>query len=273
MMTRLTTLVSTIVALGTMTLMCTSCMTVKDEVSYFQDAFEVPDSLWSKTYDAVPRMRPNDEISIIVSSADQTAAAAFNKTPFSRLSQQSTELSTLATLQSYRINERGEIEMPVLGVIRLRDMTALEAQDMLTERLKQYLKDPLVTVSILSMTATVLGEVNAPGSFYFSGDRATILEALGSRGDLTVYGRRDNVMLLREKDGKREVHKIDLTSAECINSPYYYLQQDDVIYVSPNSSKRDSSRYNNLKSYNISLIGTIVSCVSVLATLAVAIWK
>jgi len=221
----------------------------------------------------VPHLQPNDEFSIIVNAVDQSAAAAFNKSPYTQLNARSQQMSTVPTIQTYRVDERGNIDFPVLGTLHVQDMTTLELKDLLTTQISQYVKDPIVTVTFLSMQVVVLGEVTAPGLAYFGGDRATVLEAIGQRGDLTVYGERKNVLLIREQDNKREVHQIDLTSAEFINSPYYYLKQNDVIYVSPNTSKKDSSKYNNLKSYNISLVGTIVSCVSVLTSLAIAIWK
>ena len=250
-----------------------SCATHRDNISYMQDIMQTPDSLWNKQYSYAPKLKANDEVSIVVSAVDQAAAAAFNKTPFAQQTSERREISTVPSIHTYRVNERGEIDFPVIGTIMVKGKTTLEVQDYLVERIKEYVMEPIVSVAMINVTTVVLGEVTKPGICEFKGNRATLLEALGQVGDLTIYGRRDNVMLIRENEGRREAHLIDLTSADFVNSPYYYLQQNDVIYVSPNSSKRDSSRYNNLKSYNISLVGTIVSCVSVLASLAIAIWK
>jgi len=255
------------------TLLCSCASTSHDNITYFQDALQIPEEAWNQPLNIVPRLQPNDEFAIVVSAVDQTAAAAFNKSPYTQQNSRSGQVSTVPSIQTYRVDERGDIDFPVLGTIHVKDMSTLELKDYLTAQVSQYVKDPLVTVTILSMQIVVLGEVTAPGIAYFGGNRATLLEAIGQRGDLTVYGERKNVLLIREEDGKREVHQIDLTSAKFINSPYYYLKQNDVIYVSPNTSKKDSSKYNNLKSYNISLVGTIVSCVSVLTSLAIAIWK
>lgn len=262
------TAVSAVIAL-----MLCSCATRKDNVTYFQDVFALDDSVWNNQHTEVVRIHKNDELSIIVNAVDPTAAAAFNKVTISRQGVGDTNLNTVPSLQTYLVNQRGEIEFPVLGTIHAQGKTALELQDELAERIKEYVKDPIVSVTILGFSVTVLGEVASPGISYLDGNRATLLDAIGRRGDLTIYGQRDNILLIRENEGKREIHKIDLTSADFIRSPYYYVQQNDVIYVMPNESKKDTSKYNSLKSYNISLVGTIVSCVSVLASLAIAIWK
>lgn len=259
--------------LCTALLLCSCASAHRDDITYFQDVKQIPAEAWNQQLNIVPRLQPNDEFSIVVSAVDQSAAAAFNKSPYTQQSTRSQQLSTIPSIQTYRVDERGDIDFPVLGTIHVKDMSALELKDKLTTMISQYVKEPMVTVNFLSLQIVVLGEVNAPGIAYFDGNRATLLEALGKRGDLTVYGKRDNVMLIREQDGKRCVYNIDLTSAEFINSPYYYLQQNDVIYVSPNTSKKDSSKFNSLKSFNISLVGTIVSCVSVLTSLAIALWK
>lgn len=254
-------------------LMLCSCSSSRDNVTYFQDIFALPDSVWNNQHTEVVRIHKNDELSIVVNAIDQIAAASFNKTVFSKQTSSDTNLNTIPSIQTYRVNQRGEIDFPVLGTIQVVNKTTLELQDELVNRIKEYIKDPIVTVSILKFSVTVLGEVALPGMCIFEGNRATLLDAIGNRGDLTIYGQRNNILLIRENEGKREIHKIDLTSADFIRSPYYYVQQNDIIYVLPNKSKKDSSKYNNLKSYNISLVGTIVSCVSVLASLAIAIWK
>lgn len=250
-----------------------ACTSTRDDISYFQDINQIPEAAWSQTFDAFPRIKMDDELSIIINSVDMAAAASFNKTSYIQQSPLAHTASTLPNLQTYRVDAQGNIEMPVLGMLHVEGMTTQELQDQLRNTISQYIKDPIVSVNLMTFTVTVLGEVTAPGVCYFSGNRATLLEAIGQRGDLSIFGRRDNVQLIREVNGRREHHTIDLTSADCINSPYYYLQQNDVIYVSPNESKRDTSRYNNLKSYNISVISTILGAVSMLSTLAIAIWK
>lgn len=260
-------------AFAVIALMLCSCASSKDNITYFQDVFALPDSAWNNQHTEIVRIHKNDELSIIVNAVEPTAAAAFNKVAISRQGANDTNLNTVPSIQTYIVNQRGEIEFPVLGTIQVQGKTALELQDELSERIKEYVKDPIVSVSILGFSITVLGEVAAPGISYLNGNRATLLDAIGRRGDLTIYGQRNNILLIRENEGKREIHKIDLTSADFICSPYYYVQQNDVIYVMPNDSKKDTSKYNNLKSYNIALVGTIVSCVSVLASLAIAIWK
>lgn len=257
-----------------MTVACmTACVSQRDNITYFQNTEQVAESEWAQVRDYAPRLQANDELSIIVSGVDQTTVAAFNKTNYTQSTAGSKTVSTLPNLQTYLVDTEGNISMPVLGEMNVLGMTTLQLQNELKRRIEAYVKDPIVTVNLLSIEVTVLGEVNAPGLCHFSGNRATLLEAIGARGDLTVYGRRDNILLIRETNGKREQHRIDLRDANLINSPYYYLQQNDVIYVSPNESRREGARYSSTKQYNISVISTIVGCVSMLSTLALAIWR
>lgn len=254
---------------ATLTCSCAS----RDEITYFQDIEQIDPAQWSNTYQSSPLLRADDEIRIFVNAIDQTAVAAFNMPFFTDVNSRDLRANTQIEVQTYRIDSKGNINYPVLGTIHVADMTAEDLRDMLTERISAYVENPIVTVSLTSLSIAVMGEVSHPGMSYFGKNRATILEALTLRGDLTVYGDRTNVLLIREKNGVREYHRLDLTSAEVINSPYYYLQQDDVIYVSPNSTRRSSARYNSMKQQNLSMISTIVSVISVLSSLAIALWK
>lgn len=256
-----------------MTMITFNACHTQDRITYFQDTEQIPDSIWNQQYPMAPKLQENDECSIIVSSIDQAAVASFNKSTYTQMTTQSHSVSTIPNIQTYRINEMGDIDFPVLGKLHVKGMTSMELEKYLTERISQYVKDPMVTVNLMSFSVTVLGEVASPGVTYFSGNRATLLQALGQRGDLTIYGNRTNVLLIRETDGRRESHRIDLTSADCINSPYYYLKQNDLIYVSPNYAKKSSSSYNSMKQQNLSTVSTIVSVISVITTLVVAIVK
>lgn len=254
------------------TLMC-SCGTQRNQITYFQDIDQIPASAWNQVTDPSPRLKAHDELSIIVNAVDQAAIQAFNKPEYVPIYPGSTNVNTQPRIQTYRVDQEGNIIFPVLGTVHVMGMTTLELRNLLEQKISAYVENPLVTVNLTSFAVSVLGEVGHPGLSYFGTNRGTILEAIALRGDLTVYGDRTNVLLIREVDGKRESHRIDLTSAEVINSPYYYLQQNDVIYVSPNDTRRSSARYNSMKQQNLSMISTIVSVVSVLTTLAIAIWK
>lgn len=271
MKTRLT-IQATLLALAVASL--SSCGTRKNTVTYFQDIDQIAPTEWQHVYYQEPRLQRYDQLSIIVNAVDQTAVAAFNKPAYTPFDVTSLNVNTQPQIQTYRVDANGDIDFPVLGRLHVDGMTVTELRNLLEQRIGQYATEPQVTVELRNFMVTVMGEVNNPSTSYFSTNRATVLEALSRCGDLTVYGDRTNVLLIREDaEGHREYHRLDLTSAEVINSPYYYMKQNDVIYVSPNKARRSSSHYNSMKQQNLSMVSTIVSVVSVLSTLAIAIWK
>src|SRR5690606_13848156 len=160
-------------------------------------------------------------------------------------------------LQTYLIDYDGNIEFPVLGTIHIAGMTRTEATQMLKEKISEYAKDPIVNIRLVNFTVTILGEVARPGTFTIQDERITLTEALGMANDLTIFGKRDNVLLIREVDGQKKFAKIDLTSVNAVNSPLYYLQQNDVIVVEPNNARIRSSTFNQNNGVLISAIGTL----------------
>jgi polysaccharide export outer membrane protein len=148
-----------------------------------------------------------------------------------------------------------------LGTIKIGDLSRKEATDMLKEKISEYVTDPIVNIRLVNFTVTVLGEVNRPGAYTIQDERISISEALGLAGDLTIYGKRDNVFLIREVNGLKKYAKYDLTSINVVNSPVYYLTQNDVIYVEPNNTRVRQSVYNQSN-------GIIISAIATLATIA-----
>ena len=136
---------------------------------------------------------------------------------------------------------------------------------MMTEKISAYVKSPIVTIQIRNFKVSVLGEVNKPGTVNVPNERLSVLDALGMAGDLTIYGNRTNVLLIRDNNGKKEYHRFDLTSAETLTSPFYYLRQNDVLYVEPNKARKGNGQFN------VSLASTIISALSVLASLGIAL--
>ena len=203
-----------------------------------------------------------DMISIIVSAIDPEAAAPFNMPFVGYATPGSDQLYSSPTLQAYFVGTDGYVTMPVLGKVKLSELTKSEAIVHIKELLFPYLKDPIVNIHFLNYKITVIGEVLRPGTYTVGDERITILEALGLAGDMTVYGKRENVLLTRENNGKLEFVRINLNTTEVFESPYYYLQQNDVVYVEPNTVK-------TIASQNISLY---LSSISTVATLATAIF-
>lgn len=256
-----------------------SCRTT-DKVAYFQDIDRLKtDQLNNENVNYQTRIMPDDQLSIFVSSIDPAAVAMFNLplTSYQSLgdasanSTLSTTISTAPSYQTYLVDNNGYIDFPVLGEIKVEGLTRSELSQLLKEKISAYAKSPLVTVRIQNFKVSVLGEVNIPGTKMIQNERVTVLDAIGMAGDLTINGVRNNVLIIRDIDGKKEFHRIDLTSSELLNSPYYYLQQNDVIYVEPNNARKSNARYSQSKQFNISVASTVVSAISVLASLAIAL--
>ncbi len=189
-----------------------------------------------------PVLQKNDILSISVSSLNPEAAKIFNSTNLIA-TQTSSSSGTTTQASGYLIDKEGVIRFPMLGEIKAAEITKKELREKITEQLKRkkLLLDPVVDIRYLNYRVSVLGEVKNPSVLTIPNEKVTILEALGLAGDLTIYAKRDNVLLIRTEDGVKKTRRIDLTSGEIFSSPYYYLKSNDVIYVQPNKSKVASS--------------------------------
>jgi polysaccharide export outer membrane protein len=173
------------------------------------------------------------------------------------------------TLQTYLVDNDGDINFPVLGELKLGGLTKKEAEQLIIDRLKPYIKEtPIVTVRMVNYKISVIGEVARPGTFTISNEKVNLLEALAMAGDMTVYGLRDNVKLIREDaNGKQQIITLDLNKAETILSPYYWLQQNDIVYITPNKAKARNSDVGNSTSLWFSATSILVSVVSLLVNI------
>ena len=220
-------------------------------------------------YDA--KIMPKDLLSITVNTTDPQAAAPFNLTAQSPINAALTNISTTTqpTMQQYLVNNKGEIDFPVIGRLEVGGLTKNEAEDLIRERLKPYLKEsPIVTVRMSNYKISVLGEVARPGSFPIGNEKVNVLEALAMAGDMTIYGVRDNVKLIREdENGKREIINLNLNNAEVVTSPYYYLKQNDIIYVTPNKTKAKNSDIGNSTTLWVSSLSILVSIAGLLVNI------
>jgi len=257
------------ILIATTGIFLSGCSSYK-KVPYMQDPETV--NAYGKEiplYDA--KIMPKDLLSITVNTTDPLAAAPFNLTVQSPLNTNVKEMytTTQPSLQQYLVNNEGEIDFPVLGKLKVGGMTKNEAESMIREKLQPYLKEtPIVTVRMANYKISVLGEVNKPGTFTVSNEKVNVLEALAMAGDMTVYGVRDNVKLIREDaQGKRQIVMLDLTKSDLVLSPYFYLQQNDILYVTPNKTKAKNSDIGNTTSVVISATSILVSIASLIATL------
>ena len=215
-------------------------------------------------YDA--KIMPKDLLTITVNTSDPEAAAPFNLTVQSPINVNRSTLTTQPTLQQYLVSNDGSIDFPVLGRLQVGGLTKNEAENMIREKLGDYLREtPIVTVRMSNYKIAVLGEVARPGMFTVNNEKVNIFEALAMAGDLTVWGMRDNVKLIREDAaGKREIIELNLNNAEIVTCPYYYLQQNDILYVSPNKTKAKNSDIGQSTSLWFSATSILVSVVSLL---------
>ena len=246
-----------------------SCTSYKN-VPYMQDIETVNNSTQNLTlYDA--RIMPKDLLSITVNTTDPKAASPFNLTVQTPINAALTNITTTTSpsLQQYLVNNEGEIDFPVIGRIKVGGLTKNEAENLIREQLKPYLKEtPIVTVRMANYKIAVLGEVARPGSFTVSNEKVNVLEALAMAGDMTVYGVRTNVKLIREDaDGKRSIHELDLTKSDLVLSPYYYLKQNDILYVTPNQTKARNSDIGTTTTTWISATSIMVSIASLIVNI------
>lgn len=193
-------------------------------------------------------IQPQDQISILVSSRNNAVAAQFNKV--SAMTYVGSEMSTGGSGQGrvtgYVVDNEGNIDFPQLGRLHVAGLNRWQLQDMITERLVNdgLLTDANVTVEFMNFKVSVLGEVNSPGSYSVAGDKITIFQALAMARDLTIQGQRNNVMVIREQNGVRQIYAMDLRDSSVFESPAYYLQQNDVVYVTPNEVRAGQSTIN-----------------------------
>ncbi len=211
----------------------------------------------------IPKIQPNDILTIVVTAADPKVTAPFN--PASTMSTGNmTQATDLALRPTYTVDNDGDITLPLLGKVHVSGLTRVQAIEKLRAELSPYIKDPGININFNNFRVSVLGEVARPGSFIMPTERVTVLEALGMAGDMTIRGIRDNVLLIREIDGQKTMHRLDLTKESTLNSPYYYLAQNDVIYVEPNKAQINNSKLGANTNIIISIAGLIITVISVL---------
>lgn len=251
-------------------LMLSACQT--PQIGYFQN---MPDG--EITQLQAPRIitaQQGDKLSILVSSKNPELAYLFNLPIVGHYSASSSDVQlNTSQITSYTVDENGNIDFPVLGSLHVEGMTRSEIvkyiRGMLVE--KNLIKDPTVTVSFLDLTYSVLGEVKEPGRFNIDHDKVTLIDALSRAGDLTIYGKRQSVLLTREENGKLMSYRIDLTDPQKLyNSPAYYLRQNDMIYVEPNDTRAREATVNG---NNIRSTSFWISIASLLTSIAVLVIK
>jgi polysaccharide export outer membrane protein len=244
-----------------------SCGSTKN-IPYFKNADQVDLSQSEYLYDA--RIMPKDILTITVNTVNPEASAPYNLVVSTALNTGNSgqNIGTQRALQTYLVDNSGNIDFPVLGTLTVGGLTKSECEKMIHDKLLPYLnatENPVVTVRMSNYKISVLGEVNRPGMFTVGNEKINILEALAQAGDLTIYGVRDKVKLIREDaKGRKDVITLNLNDANIINSPYYYLQQNDIVYVEPNKVKARNSTIGQSTTIWLSATSILVSLTSLL---------
>ena len=248
------------------TVMLSSCGNVKN-VAYLQNSDYIDFNRSEYLYDA--HIMPKDVLTITVSTVNPEASAPYNLIVRNTLTSTSSSIGTSGgSLQTYLVGNDGTIEFPVLGTLQVGGLTKAQCEQMIHDKLRPYMnasENPVVTVRMSNYKISVLGEVARPGMFTVGNEKINILEALAQAGDLTIYGVREKVKLIRENSqGKKEIHTLNLNDADIISSPYYYLQQNDIVYVEPNKVKAQNSSVGSMTTLWFSATSILISLTSLL---------
>jgi polysaccharide export outer membrane protein len=250
--------------------MLASCSSSKSNLAYFRDITAETQVVPLPTNDLL-KIATDDELYISVSSADPTASAQFNLPASNPATSSSLQVYQSPRQLTYIVDTKGDIDFPQLGKVHVAGMTTEELEAMLKTRISKWVDEPTVDVRLMNFRVNVLGEVAKPGAITVSKNRYTILDALADVGDMTPYGVREEVLLIREENGTQKRVLLDLTSSDLLISEYYYLQPNDYIYVKPNNVREGIAKYDSNKSYKLSMVSTVVSACSVVASLIIAL--
>ena len=241
-------------------LFMSSCGVKYKSVPYFTD-LPVDSMIQEKILNqTILKIQKNDILAITVSSLNPEASAIFNMGTTSSIQGNTTgTINPTYTANGFMVDEKGTIQLPLVGSVQIEGLTTTQARELIQSKLIAYLKEPVVSLRLVNFRVTVLGDVLRPGVYPVNNERVNVSEALSMSGDLTITAQRNNVLLVREIDGKRQYIRLNMQSKELFNSPFYYLQNNDVIYVQPGSAKYASvdSSYRN--------VSIVLSALSVIA--------
>ena len=249
-------------------LLLASCATNKRAAYIQQVQTDIPTAI---EQDYQIRIKPLDRLTVTINSKDSELAAPFNAaSSYNSLNGLSTySSSSNGNLQILTVDKEGKIQLPIIGEIDCDGLTRNELAKKIENTIREngMVHDPIVIIQFADVKFSVLGEVARPGQFSITKDRISLFDALAMAGDLTIYGQRENVALIREENGMRTVHYFDLKNPDILTSPYVYLQQDDVVYVTPNKYKAQAGEINQNRSFYISLVSVAVSVATLLVTI------
>ncbi|KAA2239199.1 hypothetical protein F0L74_23625 [Chitinophaga agrisoli] len=251
--------------IGICVLLCTSCVTTKN-VTYFRD---LPDTIKLRTMEKAafyaPVIQPDDILQVSIQTLDPAATALLNQQNTANwqvTGTPATGSSGSGGVSGYLVDKEGYVLLPLIGKVLVKGKTTDKVRDEIRDKAAEYYKDPVVNVRFANFKITVLGEVARPSTYVMPNEKVTLLDALGMAGDLTIYGKRENVLLIREKEGKKEFVRFNLNNSQLFTSPYYYLQQGDVVYVEPNKARIVATDAARLRT--ITIITSVTTLLAIL---------
>lgn len=234
--------------------MLASCST-REEIVYFEDIEKIEEFELRENFQ--PVIRVNDVLRITVSSMDEEVISPFQMSTGDQQSGGAQDLS----LTGYLVDVEGDIHFPVLGEVHVAGKTRMEVQEMLQSRIRDYVTDAVVSVRLVNFQITVLGEVGSPGRIEVTDGRITIPQAIALAGDITYGGKRENILIIREIEGEMSYERVDITEANVFRNPYYFLRQNDIVYVEPTYRQVKSAGFITNYTGFFSLITSVVSLI------------
>jgi polysaccharide biosynthesis/export protein len=232
----------------------------KRNLVYFSDIDSFSDFTVPIGKSNEPRIQVDDLLSITVTSLNPESNMLFNVGVLMPSSDKANTVVSNPVNENYLVDKNGNINYPVIGLIKLEGLTKQEAVNKMGQLLNEYVKDPIINIRFMNFKVTVIGEVTNPNSFIIPTEKITVLEALGLAGDMTAYGKRENVLVIREKDGVRTAARINFNEKDVLNSPYFYLQQNDIVYVEPYKTKAIQADTNPV---NVAIITSTISLLTI----------
>ncbi len=252
---------SFITAVSFLSLMVVSCRTAEKTV-YFQPEEQDTTAIAAQS-GFTPRFKVDDFLSVVITAEDPEAAAVYNLPPNPSFNQGYQNGNPAP--YGYLVNSKGEITLPILGTMIVAGKDRMQVESEIKQKLEGQLKNPTVLIQIQNFKVTVLGDVRTPGTFKIPNERITLLEAIGLAGDLRMTGVRNNILVIRDSNGVKTEYRVDLTSNEVFNSPAYYLEQNDVVYVEPNAAARsEGTIWRTTGGIFISLTSLIVTTIALI---------
>lgn len=261
---------SSLISCALLCLIFCSCSSSYRKITYFKD---VPDSSAAARANRKlpvfrePAIQVDDILQVSIQTIDPQVNTALNPANSPTYSVQPTSSAVpyaSALAVGYLVDKEGNIEMSVAGKVKVLGLTTAQARDAIREKVSRYYKEPVVNVRFSNFKITVLGEVNRPASYTVPNEKVSLLDALGMAGDLTIYGKRSNVLLIREEDGEKKFFRFDLNRTDMFTSPYFYLRQGDVVYIEPLKSKAAAADVGKNRQFTL-IASTIAALVSIIA--------